>query len=180
MPIVQADLLYKYTGASSHNAAQTDPNASLGNFRASSNITSGADNNLFDDVSGAESSAGDTEYRAVGFLNNHATLSLTSCKVWISADTGNAQDDISFAVEAPSVSETTGAIQTIANESTAPTGVTWSDATTKATGLNCPLETQEVDAGEWFGIWWRRVIAVSSSAAAAESCTIRVEGDTTA
>jgi hypothetical protein len=180
MPIVSGDLLYKYTGAGSHNAAQTDPNASLGNFRASSNITSGALNNLFDDVSGAESAAGDTEYRAVGLLNNHGSLQLQDAKVWISADTGNGQDDVSFAVEAPSVSETTGAIQTIVNESTAPTGVSWSDATSKATGLACPLTGGDMDAGEWFGIWWRRIISAGASAVSNEACTIRVEGDTAA
>lgn len=180
MAITQSDLLFKYTGASSHNASQSNPNASLGNYRASDTITSGVDNNLFDDVSGAEASAGDTEYRAVGFLNNHGSLALTACKIWIQVDTGNGEDDISIGVEAPSASETTGAIQQIADESTAPSAISWSDATSKATGLNCPLTSQEVGAGEWFGIWWRRIISASASAAAAESCTVRVEGDTAA
>lgn len=180
MAIQATDLLYKYTGAVSHDAAQTDPDASLGGFRASSSITTGVDNNVFDDVSGAEASSGDTEYRAVGFLNNHGSLPLTSTVVWISADTGNGEDDISFGVEAPSPSETTGSIQTIADESTAPSAVSFSDATSKATGLNCPLTSQEVGAGEWFGIWLRRIISASASAATAEAVTIRVEGETAA
>lgn len=180
MAILQSDLLYKYTGASSHDAAQTDPDASLGNYRASSQITSGNDNNVFDDVSGDEASSGDTEYRAIAFHNNHGSLALTSCKVWISVDTGNGEDDISFGVEAPSASETTGAIQQIADESTAPSAISWSDATSKATGLDCPLTSNEVGNGEWFGIWLRRVISAAASAAAAESVTIRVEGETAA
>lgn len=180
MAIVQGELLYKYTGAASHDTAQTDPDASLGGYRASSNITTGVDNNVFDDVSGAEASSGDTEYRAIGFLNSNATLPLTSCVVWIQVDTGNGEDDISFGVEAPSASETTGAIQTIANESTAPSAISFSDATTKGTGLSCPLTSGEVGAGEWFGIWLRRVISAAASAAAAEAVTIRVEGDTAA
>jgi len=178
VPIVAGDLLYKYTGAGSHNAAQTDPNASLGNFRASSLITDAADNNVFDDVSGGESAAGDTEYRAIAFHNNHGSLPLTAGKVWISADTGNAEDDISIAVEVPAASETTGAIQTIVNESTAPTGVSWSDATTKVTGLNFPGSGADVAAGDWFGIWLRRIISVGAAAQSAESVTIRCEGDT--
>jgi len=180
MAIVQGELLYKYTGASSHDAAQTDPDASLGNYRASSNITTGVDNNLFDDVSGDEASSGDTEYRAIAFVNTNGSLALTSCVVWISVDTGNGEDDISFDVEAPS-NETNGYIQTIANESTAPTGLGgWSDATTKGTGTDCPLTSNEVGAGEWFGIWFRRVISASASAQTAEAVTIRVEGDTAA
>ncbi len=179
MAITQGDLLFKYTGAVSHNAAQSDRDATLGYYRSSNTITSGSDNNLFDDVSGAEAGAGDTEYRAMGFLNNHGSLALTACKVWIQVDTGNGEDDVSFDVESPS-SEITGYIQTIANESTAPGGASWSDATSKATGELCPLTSNEVGAGEWFGIWLRRVISASASATAAESCTIRVEGDTAA
>jgi hypothetical protein len=180
MAIQQSDLLFFYTGAASHEAAQTDPDASLGDYISSSGITSGADNNVFDDVSGGEASTGDTEYRAIGFHNNHGSLALTSCKVWIQTDTGNGEDDISFDVEAPS-NETNGFIQTIADESTAPTGLGgWSDATSKATGKDCPLTSNEVGAGEWFGIWLRRIISAAASAAAAESVTIRVEGDTAA
>jgi hypothetical protein len=180
MAIVQGDLEFYYTGAGSHAAAQTDPDASLGDYRASSIITTSTDNNVFDDVSGAEASSGDTEYRAIAFCNNHGTLALTACVVWIQVDTGNGEDDISFDVEAPS-NETNGYIQTIANESTAPTGLAgFSDATTKGTGVDCPLTSNEVGNGEWFGIWLRRIISASAGAAAAEAVTMRVEGDTAA
>jgi len=180
MAIVQADLLYHYTGASTHAAAQTDGDVSLGGYRSSSEISSGVDNNLFDDVSGAEASAGDTEYRAVAFINNHSSIALTAAVTWISTDTGNAEDDISFDVEAPD-NETSGKIQTIADESTAPTGLGgWSDATSKATGKDCPLGSNEVGAGEWFGIWYKRGISASASAATGESVTVRTEGDTVA
>ncbi len=167
MAIVQGDLLYKHTGAGSHNAAQADPDACLGNYRASNNVGAG-DNNLFDDVTGDEAGAGDSEYRAVGFLNNHGSLTLTSIKVWIQTDTGNGEDDISFDVEAPS-NETNGFIQTIANEDTAPTGLGgWSDATSKATGKAAPGGDGDLANGDWFGIWIQRVISAAASAAAAE------------
>jgi hypothetical protein len=180
MAIQQSDLLYKYTGAATHDAAQTDPDASLGDYRASSLITTGVDNNVFDDVTGAEASSGDTEYRAIALHNNHGSLDLQSAVCWIQVDTGNGEDDISFAQEAPTASESTGNIQTIANESTAPTGVSWSDATTKGTGQACPNSGGDLAFGEWVGIWLRRVISAAASAAAAESVTIRVEGDTAA
>jgi len=179
MAISQSDLLYKLTGAATHNAAQSDPDASLGSYRASNDVGAG-DNNLFDDVTGDEASSGDTEYRAVGFLNNHGSLALTSGKVWIQTDTGNAEDDISFDVEEPS-DETTGSIQSIANESTAPTGLGgWSDATSKATGKDFPGTGSDLAAGDWFGLWLRRQISASASAQSAESVTMRCEGDTAA
>ena len=180
MAILQADLKFHYTGASSHEAAQTDPDASLGDYRAVSEITSGNDNNVFDDVSGAEASAGDTNYRAIGFHNDHGSLALTACVVWIEVDTGNGEDDISFEVEAPSASEVTGAIEDIGTETTEPAANTWSDATTKGTGKDCPNASNQVVVDGWFGIWLRRVISAAASAAAAETVTMRVEGDTAA
>ena len=180
MAITGTDLLYHYTGAVSHEAVQTDPDASLGDYRASSEITSGVDNNVFDDVSGDEASAGDTEYRGIGFHNNHGTLALTSCVVWIEVDTGNGEDDISFEVEAPSVDEVTGAVEDIGNESTEPAANTWSDATTKGTGKDCPNASNQVIVEGWFCIWLRRVISAAASAADAEAVTMRVEGDTAA
>ena len=180
MAIVQGELLFKYTGAASHNAAQSSGDASLGDYRAADNISTGVDNNLFDDVSGAEASAGHIDYRAIAFVNTNGSLPLTACKVWIEVDTGNGEDDISFEVEAPSVDETTGAIEDIGTEGTEPAANTWSDATSKATGKDCPLGSNEVGAGEWFGIWLRRQISASASAAAAETVTMRVEGDTAA
>jgi hypothetical protein len=179
MAIEQSDLEFYYTGAGSHAAAQTDPDASFGSYRSNSIIPDSADNNVFDDVSGAEASAGDTEYRAIAFCNNHGSLPLTDCVVWIQVDTGNGEDDIALHVEAPS-NETNGNIEDIGTEDTEPGTPSWSDATTKGTGTDCPLTDNEVGNGEWFGIWIRRVISASAGAAAAEAVTIRVEGDTAA
>lgn len=180
MAIVQADLKFHYTGAVSHEAVQTDGDASLGDYRAISEITTGVDNNVFDDVSGAEAGAGDVEYRAIGFHNDHGSLPLTACVVWIAVDTGNGEDDISFEVEAPTASEVTGAIEDIGTEDVEPAANTWSDATTKGTGKDCPNASNQVVVDGWFGIWLRRTISAAASAAAAETVTMRVEGDTAA
>jgi hypothetical protein len=133
---------------------------------------------MFDDVSGAEAAAGDINYRCVAFMNNHGSLTLSAGKVWISVDTGNSEDDISFDVEKPS-NETNGFVQTIANESTAPTGLGgWSDATSKSTGKDFPGVGNDLAAGDWFGIWLRRIISAGAAAKVAESVTIKCEGDT--
>jgi hypothetical protein len=180
MAILQADLKFHYTGAATHEAAQGDGDLSLGKYRAADEISTGVDENVFDDVSGDEADVGDTEYRAIGFHNDHGTLPLTACVIWISVDTGNVDDDISFDVEAPAANEVTGQIQEIANESTEPTSPSWSDATSKATGEDCPNASNQVVVDGWFGIWLRRVIAASAAAKTAETVTMRVEGDTAA
>jgi hypothetical protein len=180
MAILQADLKFHYTGASSHEAAQGDGDLSLGNYRAADEISSGVDENVFDDVTGDEADTGDIEYRAIGFHNDHVSLILTACVIWIAVDTGNAEDDISYDGEAPSASEITGAIQTIANESTEPTSPDWQEGTTKGTGQDCPNASNQVVADGWFGIWLRRTISASAAAKTAETVTMRVEGDTAA
>ena len=76
MAIVEGDLDRYLTGAGSDGGAQASPAASLGSYRSSTEITDNTDNNLFDDVSGAEATAGDTEYRCICFKNNHGSLEL--------------------------------------------------------------------------------------------------------
>ena len=178
MPIIATELTYQYTGADVHAAVQVDPDLSLGNHRSSSEVPAATANNLFDDVSGDEANVGMTDYRVVGFLNSNATLSLTTTRIWISVDTGNSEDNVTFDVEAPSDS-IIGYIQAIISENTSPVGLSgWSNATTKATGKDCPLSNGNVGPGEWFGIWCRRSISPFAEAKVDESFTIRVEGDT--
>ena len=108
MAIVASDLKKYLTGAGSDGGAQADPNASFGGYRSSTEITDNTDNNLFDDVSGAEASAGDTEYRCICLKNTHGSLSLQNAKVWVSTDEANADTTISIAVEVPTTSDTAG------------------------------------------------------------------------
>lgn len=186
MAIVASDLDTYLTGAASDGAAQADPAASLGNYRSSTQITSGALNNLKDDTTGAEASAGDTEYRCVCIKNNHATLELTTAKVFMAA-TGNAQIVQSFAVEVPTTSDTTGSAQTIANESTAPNVnagnvSNWSTATTYGTGvaLNINAHDANLGVGEIVFVWLKWVTAAGATAANSIGPYVYIQGDTLA
>jgi len=185
MALTSDDLDFYLSGAGSDGGAQADPDASLGAYRSSTEITSGADNNIIDDTSGAEATAGDTEYRCI-FVKNAGALPLTSAKVFMVA-TGNAESAISFAVEVPTASDSTGYVQTIADESTSPTVNTgncsdWSTATTYAGGVavNINAHDTEVSAGEIIGIWIRRVVSAGASAAAAITASFTLQGDTAA
>jgi hypothetical protein len=120
MPITTAELVKSLTGAASDNAAQASAAASLGHFRSSTVITSGNDNNLFDDVSGAEAAAGHTDYRCLVFQNTDGALDLTTAKVFVETDDSNADTTYSLCLERPQTTLTAGAAQTIGNEATAP------------------------------------------------------------
>lgn len=168
MPIASADIKYRLSGG----AANSDPNAALGGAKSSTDVVDNVDNNLFDDVSGAEHTAGRVEYRCIYVHNAHATLTLTSALVWIQSDTSGADSDLSIAVGSAAVN---GTEQTIANETTAPTGVTWSDAAiSRATGL----ALGDLPAGQHKAVWLRRTISAGSTPQAADTCSIQAGGDT--
>lgn len=215
----------------------TDPNSYLrvtvtfaslpGSNQSDSVLLVDAYNKQFDNVSSGEASSGDTEYRALGAMNDNAG-SITTVKVWIddlgiadtsasgtysasgavtvnvtstagypdsgyilnettgeklyytsktattfvvpstgraqfstSASAGGAFDTFAYcppfriATEAPSAD----AIQTIANESTAPTSVTFSQPMTEAAGL----VIGNLASGDWYGIWLERIISAGAS-----------------
>lgn len=161
MAIVSTDIKYRLSGGSSN----TDPAASLGGVKSSTDAS-----NYFDDVSSAEASAGDTEYRCVYVHNNHGSLTLIGAKVWIQANTPSGDTDVSIGLGTSAVN---GTEQTVADESTAPSGVSFSQPTTFAGGLSIG----DIPAGQHKAVWVRRVVN-SGAAAYADSFTLRVQGDT--
>lgn len=79
MPILTTDIVYRLSGG----AANAVANASLGGAKSGTAAPAA----LFDDVTGAESAAGDIEYRCVYVHNAHASLALQNAVIWIAANT---------------------------------------------------------------------------------------------
>jgi hypothetical protein len=184
LSVQSSDIKYYLTGAGADGDAQSDPNASLGNYRSSSEVVPAVLENMFDNVSDGERTAGDTEYRCYCLKNSNGSDSLLSPKIWIQTDTGNVDDNISFAVEVPAGGDQDGNAQTIANESTTPSmgagNVSdWSDAVSKGIGVGVDQGAHDVnlDAGEIIFVWIRRIVAAGASGVSDEAVTIRVEGD---
>lgn len=195
MAISASDIKKYLTGAASDGGTQSDPDASLGDYRSSTEITDNSDNNLFDDVSGAEASDGDTEYRCICVKNEHGSLELQNAKVYLQEASVGTGNTISFAVETPATANlTNGNAQTVANESTAPTvndtahngagsGVSdWSTGADYAGGVAVSQGDHDANlgVGEIIFVWIKRVIGSGASAASAVDFTIRVEGDSAA
>jgi hypothetical protein len=169
MPIVAADIIERLSGGSGN----TDVNASLGGAKSSTALTDNTTHNLWDVVSSAESSAGDTEYRCIYVHNAHGSLTLQNAKVWISTNTPSADTAIRIALGTSAVN---GTEQTIANESTAPTGVTWSTAANEGAALSIG----NIPSGQHKAIWIERVITAAASAANDDSYVLSYAGDTAA
>jgi hypothetical protein len=168
MAIVAGDIDFHLSGGSGNSS----PDAALGGAISTTQIGSGV-HNLFDQVSGAESSAGDTEYRCFYVKNAHGTLALQGAKVWIQSNTPSTGTTVRIALGTSAIN---GTEQTVVDESTAPTGVTWSTAADEANALSIT----DLPAGQHKAIWVERVITAGASAYSDDQATIRVKGDTAA
>lgn len=172
MPIVASDIEVRYSGG----AANTSAAAALGGAISTAGggtVDTAVKNDLFDDVSAAESTAGDVEYRGIYVKNNHGSLTLTDARIYMSADSSNVNDTVDLALADEAVSTT---IETIADESTAPVGPTFSHPTTYAGGLALNSSTG-LAAGAYKGVWVRRTIGAGAASGSITN-TLTVEGTT--
>lgn len=170
MPIADTDLLYRYSGGSGNSSAD----ACLGGVMSTSTqITTNVTHNAFDQVSGSESLAGDTEYRGFYLLNNHGSLTAQNAALYISSNTSSSGTSLEIALAGEGLNAT---METIANENTAPSGETFSSPSTYGTGLSFG----NVPAGQRYGFWLKRIVNAATSAMNDDTCTINIDCDTAA
>lgn len=167
MPIVAADIDFHLSGG----GANSDPDASLGGAISTTQIVDASLHNLFDIVSSAETTAGDTEYRCIYIKNNHGSLTLQNAVIQIQTDTPSTDTDIEIALGTSAVN---GTEQTVADESTAPTGVTWE------TNAGTDLAIGDIPAGQHKAVWLKRVVSAAAAAYSADSVILQAGGDTAA
>jgi len=101
----------------------------------------------------AEATAGASKYLALFFANAATAGDITNLKVWVD---GTQAGLVEIGKEAP----VDGAIQLIADEDTAPTGVTFSAPTTSGTALSIGTLTP----GDSYGLWRKRYIVAATDA----------------
>lgn len=165
MSIVAGDLKIYLSGG----ADNTDPDASLGGIISTTEITDNTLNNLFDDVTGDEHTAGDTEYRAFFFKNTSAETGYNA-KVWIESNTTAADDTINIGIEGSQGSP----IQTIGTEQSSPGGISFSTASSQGNAL----VIGDMEAGSVIGIWVKRIVSAGTTPQANNSAVIRFYIDT--
>jgi len=179
MAITATDILYKLSINSSpgDSAAQADPNDSIGGYISTTQITDATGQNLFDDITGARNEALEVDYRGFFVHNNHGSLTWQSVVVWLSAEVaGGADTAIALdGIGATAVNSGSTQMERLPDDTTAPTGESFSAPTTKGTGLSIGNLTSD----QVHGIWVRRT-ATNSAAQSNDGVTIRCEGDTEA
>jgi hypothetical protein len=169
MAITSSDIKFRLSGG----ASNSDVNASIGGAESSTEIVDASLHNLFDIVSSAEGSAGDTEYRCFYVHNAHATLTLQSAKIYIQTQTPDSDTSVEIGLGASAVNGTEAAI---ANEGDAPDDVTFSTAD----GAGNALSIGDIPAGEHKAIWVKRIVSADAAAYNGDSVILRVAGDTAA
>lgn len=180
MSILAADILFKLSttaGSAGNSQAQADPNASLGKYISTTEVTDNTLNNLFDDVTGPENAASDVEYRCIFIHNSHGSLTLTSPYIWLSAEVAGGAA-IAIAVDsnvaASAIGSASAQATEVANESTAPSpALSFSSPTSYGTGISIG----DLPAGYCIGVWVRRTCS-NTSPVANDGVTIAVQGDT--
>ena len=190
MVIENDDIEYYYsTGSADANvrAGNTNPDQSLGGRIGGLIPDMGA---LLDKLTGQETRDGDTNYRKVWVKNNHASLTLEEAIVWIRENVPSSTAPgvtaapgafmaISIGLDPAAVATIpqTGTPPTglvIANEATAPAGVSFTAPDTEAAAL----EIGNMPRQSYKAIWLRRNIEAGSPARDVNELILRVQGDT--
>lgn len=178
MAITATDILFKFSvSAAAGDTTAGTAAGSLGDQISTTQITDATLHNLFDQISGDENAASESEYRCIFVHNNHGSLTWENVVVWLSAEVGGGAN-AAISIDTTGVTaKGSGSAQakTIADENTAPATQTFSSPTTKGAGL----AIGNIPAGSVAAIWVRRS-ATNSVAVNNDGVTIRCEGDTAA
>ena len=126
-------------------------------------LTDATLNNLWDDVSNADASAGDTEYRCVYVRNTHASTSIANVSVSIGTDP--AESNFEIALGAAGLN---GTESEVADEDTSPVGPSF------GTGS---ISIGTLAAGDEYPIWISRIVIAGAGALTPDTGIIEITGD---
>ncbi len=167
MVIEEDDIQFRLSGG----AANTDPLASLGGIKSSTPYSSDIANAIWDNVSGAERTSGDVEYRCWYVHNANATLTVVGGVIWIYSPTDSTGDEIDIGLDPVGLN---GTATTIANESTAPAGVTFS----RPASFNTGLIIGDLPPGQHRAVWERRTVTAGAGIKVDNRAAIMFRGET--
>ena len=175
--ITGSEILLKYsvtTGSAGNSTAGTAA-GSLGKYISTTQWTGGSVNDLFDDISGAENAASTVDYRCIFVHNSNTANALQNAVVFLQSEvSGGANIAVGVDTTASSALGSASAqALTVANETTAPAGVTFSSPTTAGAGVSLG----SIPSGQVRAFWVRRT-ATNSAALSADGVTLNVTGDT--
>jgi hypothetical protein len=165
---VSVDGTYYIQGANNGGALYvTVVNANLPNATTSDTVTiANQTQKLLDNVSKAESNAGMVDYRMVWLVNEGTVADdddKLEVKLWIN-ETTPGQDSIAIGLATQAASDGTGTPgvgdcpEVLANDTTAPAGVTFTTPTTEAAALSIGTLSSTAGTTNAKAVWLRRTV----------------------
>ncbi len=121
--------------------------AGLGGAPTSTEVSNTPMNNIWDDISPDQATAGLTEYRAVDIYNSGDAIA-GSATVYISSQTSSTDTAVHIGIEGADINSTTS----IAAESIAPVGVSFTEHL-----VGSQLSISNIPAGSYSRIWLKRI-----------------------
>jgi hypothetical protein len=159
MPIIQTEIkLYSTTNG-------------LGGAITANEIVSADLHNVFNKVISDDALLGKTFYKCSYIKNTNVSITLEDAKAYILSNTpsGTTTMEIGLGTAAINSSE-----QLIADENTAPVGVTF----TALTGVANAVAIGNLATNSYKAIWLKLVISASTAASNSDGATIEITGDT--
>lgn len=131
-------------------------------------------NAIFRDFTNTERRNGARQYHCIFLKNTHATLSFTNGKIWFSAVTPNPDTYARMGLE---LNAKTTAARTIANDTTAPSGI---DLETRHNAVGESITLPTLAPNDYVAIWIQIELKPNSAIYNKDWFEIRVEGTTPA
>jgi len=179
MPLQLTDIALRLSqpyAVSGYASGQTRKDLSLGGYMSTTTFTSGSLHALFDQISSSEDAASDVEYRCIFIHNTSTVFQFYDVVVWVFSQVASGAtvaiglDPVGVILEG-SINRAPQAA-TVVNESTAPTGVTFSTPTTE----NTALTIGDIPPRSCAAIWIRRT-ANNTGEQGGDGCVLRFKGD---
>lgn len=159
------DTAARFSGGSTNGS----PDASIGGVESSREILSGIRNNLFDPITTSQASGGHTDYRCF-YLHADPDGDLATFTLWIHDNADESHTTFAVGLDG----DPGDTAVTPANETTAPSGVTFSTPTSGAPlTLTGPLTANNKQA-----VWIRRTVTSGAAFTAMDGMTIRASDGT--
>ncbi|RLG01218.1 hypothetical protein DRN58_02220 [Thermococci archaeon] len=165
-----ATLQFRLTGG----ASNTDPNASLGGVMSGTEVSSSPMNNLFDNVSPAEASSGDTEYRAIDIYNSGDTTA-TEVAIYMSTETSSPDTQIDLGYDSAGAHASDWNGPSITDEGDTPADSGGGNISFAHHTSGNKLTLPDIPAGQAVRVWLKRIVSAGAGNTSSDQGTLTVE-----
>jgi hypothetical protein len=143
----------------------------LGGAITATEIVSNTLHNVFSKVNSDDALLGKTFYKCVYVKNTNGSITLENTKIYMASNTPSVSTTIEIGLGTSAINSTE---QVIPNETTAPTGITF----TALTGTSNALTIGNLANGSHKAVWLKLIVSAGTTAVNADGVTLQITGDT--